>query len=64
MSTVKIDKKIAKEWSISEEECIELLQYLFNKGIITLKWLPEQNVLCFFEKHPPQKRGIRTNVWI
>lgn len=45
-----IHTNFVKKWSISEEEASALLQYLFDTGMITMKWLPEHRTLCFLEK--------------
>ncbi|MBE9599552.1 hypothetical protein [Pedobacter sp. MC2016-24] len=48
-----ISDKFAKEWNISEEQSSALLQYLFDTGAITMKWLPEKGQLCFLKNELP-----------
>lgn len=45
-----ISNDYAKEFNLSKDEASALLQYLFDTGMVTMKWLPEQNSLCFIEK--------------
>ena len=35
---------------ITEEDAQDLLQYLYDIGMITLKWLPEKGQLCIIRR--------------
>lgn len=39
----------AAEWKISHANCILLLEYLYKTGIVEIKWLPEQQQMCFYK---------------
>jgi hypothetical protein len=40
----------AKEQNISEEDARDLIQYMYDIGMITLKWIPEKGQLCIIRK--------------
>lgn len=40
----------AKGLNITEEDAQDLLQYMHDIGMITLKWIPERGRLCVIKK--------------
>lgn len=40
----------AKELNISEEDEKDLLQYMYDIKMITLKWIPEKGRLCIIRR--------------
>ena len=40
----------AKGLNIKEEDAKDLLQYMHDIGMITLKWIPEKGRLCIIRK--------------
>lgn len=40
----------AKELKIGEQDAQDLIQYMYDIGMITLKWIPEKGRLCVIRK--------------
>jgi hypothetical protein len=48
-----IETNFAREWKIEEKDAVQLLQYMYDTNLITMKWLPEKRALCFIRKELP-----------
>lgn len=45
-----IQSAYKEELKLSQKEADELIQHLIDTGMLTIKWLPEKETLCFVKK--------------
>ena len=45
-----LSRGFARELKIDEQDAHDLLQYMYDIGMITIKWIPEKGQLCVIRR--------------
>ena len=45
-----INADFSSEWKITAKDCKDLLEFMYQNGMISITWIPEKQALCFIKK--------------